>query len=60
MTDLLNLVVMIFTAIAAMLFGVLTSYSVFHAAFWLMQPNRKLAIVKSRVKAAVKHGVETA
>lgn len=53
MTDLLNLVVMIFTALAAMLFGVLTSYAVFRACFWLMHPDRKLAALKPRVKTHV-------
>ncbi len=55
MTDLLNLVVMIFTAVAAMLSGVLASYAVFRACFWLMHPDRKLGLVKPRIKS-----VETA
>jgi hypothetical protein len=59
MADLLNLVVMIFTATAAMLFGVLTSYAAFRAAFWLMNPQRKLSFLKSRAKA-VKAGIEIA
>jgi hypothetical protein len=48
--------VMIFTAVAAMLFGVLTSYAVFRACFWLMHPDRKLALIKPRIKT----GIETA
>jgi membrane protein DedA with SNARE-associated domain len=53
MADLLNLVVMIFTAVAAMLLGVLTSYAIFRAGFWLMHPDRKIGLIKPRAKTTV-------
>ncbi len=53
MADFLNLLVMIFAAVAAMLFGVLTSYAIFRACFWLMNPERKLSFVKAQIKAHV-------
>lgn len=54
MVDFLNLLVMVFAAVAAMLFGVLTSYAIFRACFWLMNPERKLGFVKALIKPHAK------
>jgi hypothetical protein len=60
MIDFLNLLVMIFAAVAAMLFGVLTSYAMFRIGFWLMNPERKLGFAKSPRESQIKPQVETA
>ncbi len=54
MADFLNLLVMVFAAVAAMLFGVLASFAIFRIGFWCMNPDRKLGMLKATVKTSVK------
>lgn len=54
MVDFLNLLVMVFAAVAAMLFGVLTSFTIFRLVFWCMDPQRKFSFARAQVKQSVK------
>lgn len=54
MADFLNFLVMVFAAVAAMLFGVLTSFTLFRIGFWCMNPARRLGFAKVTVKTSVK------
>jgi len=52
MSDALNLAVLTCAALAAMLFGVLSSYAIFRVGFWLMAPEVRPSIIKANANTA--------
>jgi hypothetical protein len=52
MSDLLNLVMLVAASAGSLAFGVLAAYGIFRAAFGLMRPQERPAVVKSSPEAA--------
>jgi len=53
MVDLLNLGILVCASVAAMLFGVLTSYAIFRFGFWLLRPEVHPSLVKANTNATI-------
>jgi hypothetical protein len=52
MTDLVNLAMLVCAAIGSLAFGVLAAYGIFRAAFALMRPQDRPAVIKAQPQAA--------